>query len=421
MLFALQRLGGFFAILLIALHGAPSVSAAEPAAKLELRPRDHIVFVGNTFAERLGLFGDFQAILAARFPDHQFVFRDMGWSADTLESQPRPFQFGDMPSHLAEAKADVIFLCYGMNESFAGEAGLPRFERDLRETIDQLRDHKFNGDSPPRLVLVTPIPHERLGDKLPDPAAHNRQLRLYADAMRKVAADKKVPLVDLYTSLLPLEAEKSAEPLTFNGIHLTHYGDWATAHVMMDQLGLTAEPARIEIDAQSVHAAAKGGTVGAVESAGGTLRFSFAPATLPPPPPPAEKARVHAELAERFPTVSVKNLQPGRYELKIDGHAVATADAAGWAAGVRLTADPAQAAAEKLRLAEVERDQQFFYRWRAVNGEYIYGRRKEPFGVISFPPEMKKLDEIIAGLDRRCCELAKPPGAEAFEISRTGE
>ena len=114
-------------------------------------------------------------------------------------------------------------------------------------------------------------------------------------------------------------------------------------------------------------------------------------------------------------------MQPGRYELKIDGHAVASADAAGWAAGVRLSADPAQAAAEKLRLAEVERDQQFFYRYRAVNGEYIYGRRKEPFGVISFPPEMKKLDEIIDTCDHRCWELAKPPASESFELSRVGE
>ena len=252
-------------------------AAAEPAAKLELKPRDRIVFIGNTFAERLGLFGDFQTLLASRFPDHQFVFRDVGWSADTLELQPRPFQFGDMPDHLADAKADVIFLCYGMNEAFAGEIGLPRFEHDLRETIDQLREHKFNGVSAPRLVLVTPIPHERLGDKLPDPTAHNRQLRLYADAMRKVAAEKKIPLVDLFTSLLPLEEEKSAEPLTFNGIHLTHYGDWATAQIMMDQLGLSAEPLRLEIDAQSAHAAAKGGTVGTVETAGTTLAIFRCP------------------------------------------------------------------------------------------------------------------------------------------------
>ncbi len=119
--------------------------------------------------------------------------------------------------------------------------------------------------------------------------------------------------------------------------------------------------------------------------------------------------------------MTVKNLSPGRYEIKIDGHVAASADAAALAAGVRLAADPAQAAAEKLRLAAVDRNQQFFYRWRAVNGEYIYGRRKEPFGVVSFPPEMKRLDEIIAERDRRCWDLSKPPAAESVEISRVGD
>jgi hypothetical protein len=46
-----------------------------------------------------------------------------------------------------------------------------------------------------------------------------------------------------------------------------------------------------------------------------------------------------------------------------------------------------------------QKNQQFFYWFRAVNGEYIYGRitRKEPWvqpagGAISFPSEFKKLE-----------------------------
>src|SRR5262249_13773503 len=37
---------------------------------------------------------------------------------------------------------------------------------------------------------------------------------------------------------------------------------------------------------------------------------------------------------------------------------------------------------EALRHVVNEKNNQFFLRWRAVNGEYIYGRRKEPFGVV---------------------------------------
>ena len=53
--------------------------------------------------------------------------------------------------------------------------------------------------------------------------------------------------------------------------------------------------------------------------------------------------------------------------------------------------------AEQRTLAEAVRrkNELFFYRWRAVNGEYIYGRRKEPFGVVNFPAEMAALARCL--------------------------
>src|SRR5204863_1786305 len=53
---------------------------------------------------------------------------------------------------------------------------------------------------------------------------------------------------------------------------------------------------------------------------------------------------------------------------------------------------------------------QFFLRWRAVNGEYIYGRRKEPFGVVNFPGEMKEREKIVSILDAKIHEQARPEG-----------
>jgi hypothetical protein len=50
------------------------------------------------------------------------------------------------------------------------------------------------------------------------------------------------------------------------------------------------------------------------------------------------------------------------------------------------------------------KNKQFFYRYRAVNSEYIYGRRKEPWvqppgGPISYPTELKMLDNMVSSLD----------------------
>jgi DNA-binding NarL/FixJ family response regulator len=43
----------------------------------------------------------------------------------------RALNFGTMPKHLADVKADVIFLCVGMNDSFQGDAGVPPAQAPL--------------------------------------------------------------------------------------------------------------------------------------------------------------------------------------------------------------------------------------------------------------------------------------------------
>ena len=63
---------------------------------------------------------------------------------------------------------------------------------------------------------------------------------------------------------------------------------------------------------------------------------------------------------------------------------------------------------EQIRLAEAIRQKNdlFFLRWRAVNGEYIYGRRKEPFGVVNFPAEMARLEEMVRAAEGEIWKLA---------------
>src|SRR5690349_14497921 len=93
---------------------ASAADAGQPV--LTLNEGNHVTFVGNTFAERMVQFGYFEALLQSRFSDHKLVIRNLGWSADTPSLQPRPLNFGDVHTHLANQEADVIFLCFGMNE-----------------------------------------------------------------------------------------------------------------------------------------------------------------------------------------------------------------------------------------------------------------------------------------------------------------
>ena len=221
--------------------GASTTHAQSPAAgpaRLELRAHDRIALVGNTLAERQQLFNHFESALIARFPTFDLTVRNLSRSGDTLTLQPRPLNFGDAATHLTAQRADVIVAFFGLNESFDGEAGLPQFRRDLEAWIATQRAARYNGKEAPRLLLVSPIAHEKLARLTHvDAEARNRELARYTEAMRAVAAARGVPFADVFTPMREAMAQAST-PLTINGIHLTEDGDRVFAGVLMEALGL---------------------------------------------------------------------------------------------------------------------------------------------------------------------------------------
>jgi glucose/arabinose dehydrogenase len=69
-----------------------------------------------------------------------------------------------------------------------------------------------------------------------------------------------------------------------------------------------------------------------------------------------------------------------------------------------------------------EKNRQFFYDYRAVNGCYIYGGRKAPFGIINFPAEFAKLRKMIQVRERRIWAIAQAkPVPATIDDSGTGD
>lgn len=285
------------AILLVGCAAVPPAPAPEP---FEFRDGDRICIVGNTFAERMALYGRFEARLQCAYPGKRLVVRNLGWSADEVGLQPRPLNFGSQDDHLRARKASVVVMCFGLNEAYGD---LSTFERDYDAMVTRTMAQKYDGAAPPRVILVSPLAHEFVGGDLPDRAfvdAHNAKLKLATEAIARVAKKNGAAFVDLFNSEHP-------KRLTFNGIHLEDEGYAVVCGWIADALGV----------------------------------------------PEADGERV-------------------------------------------------------LKLV-IAKNEQFFHRYRAVNGEYIYGRRAEPFGTTSFPPEMAKLDENVAALDAEIWASASQP------------
>src|SRR5260370_22840552 len=143
---------------------------------LELNKGDHVSIVGNRLADRMQHDGWLEALIQSRFPKHDLVFRNLGFSGDELTLRLRSAGFGSPDEWLTRCKTDVIFAFFGYNESFGGEAGLSKFKIDLQDFIKHTLSHRYNGKDAPRLVLFSPITHENLKIRnLPDGSANNKR------------------------------------------------------------------------------------------------------------------------------------------------------------------------------------------------------------------------------------------------------
>src|SRR5215212_7168418 len=181
-----QRLIAAAASLLVALASCPSPRAAEPAAAressgggLKLEKGQHVCLIGNSLAERMQHYGWMETLIHARFPEHELVFRNLGYSGDEVPldfnhrlrsanygthhewlagTAPPPHQLpnaGDDRFKYTNTKADVIFAFFGYNESYAGEKGLKDFKGNVEKMLKEMLGQKYNGRSAPRVVLFS--------------------------------------------------------------------------------------------------------------------------------------------------------------------------------------------------------------------------------------------------------------------------
>ena len=216
------------------------LSASEVQAEtFEIGKNDSIVILGNTFAERMHLFGYFETFLHSRFPEHRLRVRYLAWPAEEVGERIRPKGFPRLFSELHGNRADVVFICYGMNESFRGTAGAGHFRHEMERFTDQLLAERFNGKSPPRVVLVTPVAQEASAATV-DVPARNAALQEYSQAILQVAAKLGVHAVDLFSATTERALNQGGK-LTFNGIHLTESGYQVVSRMVASQLGLLDE------------------------------------------------------------------------------------------------------------------------------------------------------------------------------------
>ena len=208
----------------------PALCSAAPPAALELAPGDKVVLLGNALAERMQRANHFETLLHSRYPQHQLVVRNVGWSGDEPGLRPRSKDFADHGWTLKDQKPDALVLFFGFNESFAGPEGVADYKARLAKFIADAKANETSQGKPLKLALVSPIAAEQIEDaesgylsSVRDFAPVNENLELYAAATKEVADGADAVFVDAFAPTAELY-DRVADPLTSNGVHLNDAG-----------------------------------------------------------------------------------------------------------------------------------------------------------------------------------------------------
>ncbi len=244
---------------------------------IKIRKNAHIVLVGNNLGSRMMNFGHFETEMQLRYPDSLLYIRNMCDGGNTPGFRPHParntpwafpgaekFQdelatnsrsegFFPYPDEwITMLKADIIIAFFGYNESFQGAAGLENYKAELDAFIKHTLSQKYNGIAPPQLALVSPIAFQDLSDKydLPNGIKENKNLWMYAEAMKEVAMKDSVYYLDAYTPTS--QWFESGEQLTIDGSQLTSPAYKKFATLLADNL-FGKFPAKAEENRALVH------------------------------------------------------------------------------------------------------------------------------------------------------------------------
>jgi mono/diheme cytochrome c family protein/glucose/arabinose dehydrogenase len=274
-----RSLTGLFLLIAVALIGFTAFRFMEDDT-LPIAKGERIFLVGGNLGSRMINFGHFETEMQVRYPDQQLFIRNMCDPGDTPGFRPRSARFspwafpgaekfqtefanpsdsqGNFPSDdqwLIRLGADVVVGFFGFSESFEGPAGLDNFKAELDAFLKHSLSIRYNGITPPKMAIVSPIAFEDLSalKDLPNGKKENENLWLYTQGMKEVCEKNKVLFVDAFT---PSKGwyETNKEPLTIDGSQLNDEGYKLLGTLLADKI-FGKESAKSGTNREQVHKA----------------------------------------------------------------------------------------------------------------------------------------------------------------------
>jgi lysophospholipase L1-like esterase len=358
--------------------GASPMDAQGPNG-FALRDGDRVVFYGDSITDNRHYSSLVETYVVTRFPKLKITFVHSGWGGDGVGGGAG----GPIDTRLARDvlayEPTVLTIMLGMNDGGTRpfdpalfevyEAGYRHIVETVRRTLPAIR-----------ITLLQPSPYDDV-TRAPDfEGGYNAVLIRYGAFVRELADSQKMTVADLNAPVVAaLKRAYASDPaaaakLISDRIHPGPPVALVLAQALLQAWNAPAVVAEVEIDAASKSATVQVNTrVSDVRGADG-VSWTQSDEALPMPLETADplvalvlRSSDFMASVNRQP-LRVKGLTPGRYALRIDGHAVGTFDSDRLSTGIDLAELPtpmAQQAADVHALT-IEHTALHWMRWRRI-------------------------------------------------------
>ncbi len=230
-----------FALLLLC-----SISNAQNIAPKVKR----IVFLGNSITWQANYVNDVIAYLVVNYPNRHFDFINLGLPSETVSGLsepghadgafPRPDLHERLQRVLAQAKPDLVFACYGINDGIYMHFDTGRFRR-FREGINWLHNEVVKSGA--QIIHITPPVFDELrAGELGLGANYAAVMDRYASWLLGMRVSKKWQVIDTHFPMKNyLEAHRKVDAqfhlddfaLAGDGVHPDETGHWIIAREIL--------------------------------------------------------------------------------------------------------------------------------------------------------------------------------------------
>jgi lysophospholipase L1-like esterase len=347
---------------------AVAAFAAEPSAgTFPLKNGDIWVMAGDSITAQHLHSNYFEAFCYARYPKLKFAFRNSGVGGHTIPTTLARFDYD-----IAAWKPTVVSVELGMND--AGGTSTEQFVANMGTMVSRSRGINAR----PVILSASPVND---GSTMADLKQRNQRLADYASALKAFCEKEQIPYADQFHALVtvwgknrlqesisdlkPLAADESLagvehlrallaaqekstrKPISLNGdaVHPGPPGQLMMAAALLKALGAEGFVSSVSVDASGKLLEAKGCAVTEIKATTrGGLSFTRLDECLPFPIP--DNARTVLPLAPEVLalsqyTLKISGLKAGDYRLIVNEITCSRLSSGELAAGVNLTALPA--------------------------------------------------------------------------------